>query len=54
MLHNRSGQTVWPEGRIRDHLATGGIDTVRFTWHEEANAIALLLTAGNADAASGP
>jgi len=38
---------LWTEGQIRDCLATGGSDTVRFTWQAAANAVALLSTVGN-------
>ena len=43
----RDGQTFWSEGRIRDCLATGGPDTVRFAWQAAVNAVALLSTVGN-------
>ena len=43
----RGGQTFWPEGRIRDCLATAGSATVRFKWQTAVNAVALLSPVGN-------
>ena len=37
----------WPNILTVDRLATGGPDTVQFTWQTEANAVALLSTVGN-------
>jgi len=31
-IYSRADQIFWPKARIRNCLATGGADTVRFTW----------------------